>query len=102
VPKGGKLPPEVIKDWPEIFKDIDIYAVPVKYITSLRVQFDDGEIWEIDVKNDDLSEDEIEDTIESFFEEYDEVIESVDFRLDTRKVIKDIRNRTRLFMKKRK
>lgn len=102
MPKGGKLPPEVVKAWPEILKDIDIHAVPIKYITSLRVQFEDGEIWEIDLQNDNLSDEEIEDSIDTFFEEYDDLIDTIDFRLDTQKVIKDIRRRTRMFMKKRK
>jgi hypothetical protein len=103
-----KLPPEVIEHWPEIFKDIEIKAVPVEYINSVVVRFDDGETWEIDLSPESLDVDEvdivevIEDTLEAFFEEYDEYIESVDFRLNTQKVIDDITQRVSTFLKKRK
>jgi hypothetical protein len=103
-----KLPPEVIEHWPEIFKDIEIKAVPVEYINSVVVRFDDGETWEIDLSPESLDVDEvdivevIEDTLEAFFEEYDEYIESVDFRLNTQKVIDDITKRVSTFLKKRK
>lgn len=103
-----KLPPEVIEHWPEIFKDIEIKAVPVEYITSVVVRFDDGETWEIDLSPKGLDVEDvdivevIEDTLEAFFEEYDEYIESVDFRLNTQKVIDDITKRVGTFLKKRK
>lgn len=103
-----KLPPEVIEHWPEIFKDIQIKAVPVEYITSVVVRFDDGETWEIDLSPKGLDVEDvdivevIEDTLEAFFEEYDEYIESVDFRLNTQKVIDDITKRVGSFLKKRK
>jgi len=103
-----KLPPEVIEHWPEIFKDIEIKAVPMEYITSVVVRFDDGETWEIDLIPESLDVegvdiiDVIEETLETFFEEYDEYIESVDFRLNTQKVIDDITKRVGTFLKKRK
>jgi len=103
-----KLPPEVIEHWPEIFKDIEIKAVPMEYITSVVVRFDDGETWEIDLSPESLDVegvdiiDVIEETLETFFEEYDEYIESVDFRLNTQKVIDDITKRVGTFLKKRK
>ena len=103
-----KLPPEVIERWPEIFKDIEIKAVPVEYINSVVVRFDDGETWEIDLSPEALDVEDadivevIEETLEAFFEEYDEYIESVDFRLNTQKVIDDITKRVGTFLKKRK
>jgi len=103
-----KLPPEVIEHWPEIFKDIEIKAVPMEYITSVVVRFDDGETWEIDLSPESLDVegvdiiDVIEETLETFFEEYDEYIKSVDFRLNTQKVIDDITKRVGTFLKKRK
>lgn len=103
-----KLPPEVIEHWPEVFKDIEIKAVPVEYITAVVVRFDDGETWEIDLSPESLDADDvdivevIEDTLEAFFEEYDEYIESVDFRLNTQKIIEDITKRVGAFLKKRK
>ena len=45
----NKLPPEVIKHWPEIFEDVEIKAVPIEYIHTVHVHFHDGKIWEIDM-----------------------------------------------------
>lgn len=105
MPKN-KLPPEVIKHWPEIFSDIEIKAVPIEYIHSVHVHFHDGKIWQIDIdKQQTASEDgvnQIESSLETFLEQYDEDISHVDFRLNTSKVVKDIKDRTKSFMKKRK
>jgi hypothetical protein len=102
VPKN-KLPPEVIDHWPEVFDEIEIDVIPIEYLESVKVHFVDGKIWDIDVKRSrDKSEVDLEAALEDLFEQYEDVIENVDFRLDTKKVKKDIQNRTHLFMKKRK
>ena len=48
MPKN-KLPPEVISQWPEIFSDVEIKAVPIEYIHYAHVHFHDGKIWQIDI-----------------------------------------------------
>jgi hypothetical protein len=99
------LPKNVIDQWPEIFKDIEVSVIPFAYIKSVTVEFEDGKIWELNVdaeKSKNASEEDIEEYLEAFFDEYDDLIESVDFRLNTEKVIKDITNRTSRFLKKRK
>lgn len=103
-----RLPPEVIAHWPEIFKDIEIKAVPLEYITSVVVYFEDGQEWEIDLDDEKLKiegmelADVLEEVLEAFFEEYDEYISNIDFKLNTEKVIKDIKKRVQTFLKKRK
>ena len=105
MPKN-KLPPEVVQHWPEIFEDLEISAVPIEYICSVHVYFHDGKIWEIDMDkqtaqdNGDVSM--VEKSLESFLAEYNEEISHVDFRLNTAKVVEDIKKRTRSFMKKRR
>jgi hypothetical protein len=99
------LPKNVIDQWPEIFKDIEVSVIPFVYIKSVTVAFEDGKIWELNIdseKSKNASEEDIEEYLEAFFDEYDDQIESVDFRLNTEKVIKDITNRTSRFLKKRK
>lgn len=101
----NSLPKDIIDQWPDIFKDIEVSVVPISYIKSITVEFENGKIWEIEIDTGKLksaSEEEIEEYLDEFFEEYDEVIESVDFRLNTAKVIKDIQARTKHFLKKRK
>jgi|TARA_R110002074_G_scaffold178714_1_gene342472 hypothetical protein len=105
VPKN-KLPPEVVSQWPEIFNDIEIKAVPIEYIHSVHVHFHDGKIWQIDIDKQQSSNkdaiDQIESSLETFLEQYDQEISHVDFRLNTSKVVEDIKKRTKSFMKKRK
>ena len=99
-----QLPPDVVDHWPEVFKDLDVQVVPLEYLHSVRVFFEDGKVWEIDVEKTKkkTSEEELEATLEELFEQYDDVITNVDFRLDTQRLKKDIQDRTRLFLKKRK
>jgi len=105
VPKN-KLPPEVIKHWPEIFGDVEIKAVPIEYIHNIHVHFHDGKIWEIDLDQQSSVGDGdvniIEISLETFLEQYNDEISHVDFRLNTSKVVADVKKRTKSFMKKRK
>ena len=103
VPKK-KLPDEVIKHWPEIFKDIEPNVVPIKYLHSVRVEFKNGKIWDIDVAKSKANEDlkDIEQSLKELFAQQEENIENIDFRLDTEAIKNDIQKRTSLFMKKRK
>jgi hypothetical protein len=103
VSSNGKLPPEVVRHWPEVFKDVEIQTIPVQYLVSIRVEFEDGKIWEIELDKSKLTDDQtIEDSLSTFFDEYSESIINIDFRLDTQKVIRDVKERTKQFMKKRK
>lgn len=103
-----KLPPEVIEHWPEVFKDIEIKAVPLEYINAVIVHFNDGNAWEIDLDSSKLDPNNenigevLEEVLENFFDEYDEHITSVDFKLNTQQVVTDIKKRVRYFLKKRK
>lgn len=105
MPKNKKLPPEIVEHWPEIFNDIEIKAVPIEYLKAIFVHFVDGKVWEIEIDQNkaiDGSARSLEDAIEDLLEEYEDVIDGVDFRLDTEKVKNDISQRTKYFMKKRK
>lgn len=105
MPKPNRLPPEVIKIWPEVFGDVDIKAVPIQYIKSINVSFTNGKKWVIDVDQEKLKLSDsqtVEDMLEDFFDQYDDMIDSVDFTLNTLQVKTDIQKRTKDFMKKRK
>ena len=34
---NNKLPPEVVDYWPEVFKDVEIKAIPIKYVAGVHV-----------------------------------------------------------------
>jgi hypothetical protein len=100
---SDKLPQEIIDHWPEVFQDIEIKAIPIEYIRTANVYFDNGDMWEIDIQGDFIEDhDSAEEALELFFEEYDNSIVKVDFKIDSEKVIKDVKTRTKTFMKKRK
>jgi hypothetical protein len=101
VPRGKKLPQEVINHWPEVFKDVTVESVPIEYLQCIRITFSDGKIWEISPSQNPQGID-IDQALEELLNEYEDSIVNVDFSVDTLKVKEDIMNRTRLFMKKRK
>lgn len=103
MPKNKKLPPEIVDRWPEVFDEIDIEVIPIQYLDSVIVHFSDGKVWDIDVKSSKKKPElDIESAMEELFDEYSDSITNIDFRLDTEKVKRDIQNRTKVFMKKRK
>lgn len=85
--------------WEEIFESIDMDFLPLEYINTVVVQFNDGKIWEIAVESKDKESLDIETALEDFFQEYDESITTVDFRLNTEKLKHDISKRTKRFLK---
>jgi len=93
--------------WPGILDEIEIKYVPVEYISSVEVNFTDGNTWSIEVDRDEVGDSEegaqeLEDSLESLFEEYEDVIEGVNFILDVEKVKEDITSKTKTFMKRKK
>jgi hypothetical protein len=90
--------------WVEIFKNLELTTIPIKYLHSVRITFNDNKIWDIDVKKSKLNNDNtnIEESLYKLFEEYEDTIQDIDFRLDTKKIKKDIQKKTTTFLKKRK
>lgn len=102
MPKKKKISPEVQEQWPGVLDEVDIQVVPIEYIKSIEVKFDDGKIWIMDVDNEQADAEELEIALEEIFETYEDVITGVNFVVDIPKVKNDITKRTRLFMKKKK
>jgi hypothetical protein len=102
--KKKSLPPDVVDQWPEVFSDIDVKAIPISYIDSMRIIFDDGKIWDINIANEikksGLSDVDIEAEISELVSNYEDTIQHIDFRLDVAKVKKDIIKNTKRFLKK--
>lgn len=96
-----KLPRDVIASWPEVFGNVDVNAVPVEYLQSILVTFLDGEVWDIDMNSKELIEDgvTIDELLGELLDEYESQIQSVDFRVHTERVKRDMIKTTRRFMK---
>lgn len=90
--------------WSEIFKNLELSSLPIKYIHSIRVTFNDGKIWDVDIEKSRKRNviDKIEDSLEKLFFEYQDTIKDIDFRLHTDKIKKDIQKETNKFLNKRK
>ncbi len=99
-----RLPQDVINNWPEVFKDLDIKAIPIEYLHSIRVEFGNGKIWDVLIKDDKNSNpvSYLERILKDLFSTYDASIKHVDFRVDVEQVKKDIQKRTSKFLKKNK
>ena len=101
--KSKKLSSDIIAHWPEVFKDVEVKAIPIEYLDSINVSFSDGKVWIIDLK--DPRKDAVSDlgsVINELLGEYNDTIVDIDFKVDVVKIKEDITRRTHIFMKKRK
>jgi hypothetical protein len=98
------LPPDVVDSWPEVFSDIDVHAIPLDYLHSVRVIFENGKVWDIDIARyaKKAGTDDLDQHLEELFKNYEEEIAHIDFRLNVAKVKKDIIKKTKSFLKKPK
>lgn len=94
----------LIDQWPEILEDIDLSAIPVNYLHSIVVTFNDGDSWEIVLRKEDRENetDWFSETMSEMFRNYRDKIQHVDFRLDVEKLRKDITKSTRKFLRGKK
>jgi len=97
---GKKFPKDVVEHWPEVFGEIDLNVVPLRYLDSVTVKFKNGKIWEVNLvgKNWEIFEPSLKDMLST----YEAEIDNVDFKLDTERIKKDIIKHTNKFLKKRK
>jgi len=105
VTKSGKiLPKDVIEHWPEVFGDVELNVLPVRYLHTVLVNFKDGKTWEIKVTAKAKREGwgVFEQNLSELCKTYEDTIDNIDFKLDTERVKKDIERSTQKFLKKRK
>jgi hypothetical protein len=87
-------PKNLIQEWPEVFEDLYMNTMPVHYLEMLRIEFEDGRVWEINVQEQ-LStthSDIIADRLVDTFQEYREEIKKIDFKVNIDKLKTDVRN----------
>lgn len=85
--------------WEEILSDINYDFLPLEYVSTIIVKFLDGKVWEVGVDQRSGMSDDPGEVINEFLKEYEDNIETVDFRLDTDRLKKDVSRRTRRFLK---
>ena len=101
---GKILPKEVIDHWPEVFGEVKLNVLPLRYLHAVLISFKDGKTWEIKVTSKTKREgwDSFEKSLSELFKVYENKIENINFKLDTERVKKDIEKSTQQFLKKRK
>lgn len=99
-----KLSKDVVESWPEIFEEVNLKVVPIKYLCSIHVKFKDKRVWTIDIKPNTRHENwqTIENNISELVMNYKKQIDSIDFKLDTDKIKRDITKETNKFLRRRK
>jgi hypothetical protein len=90
-------PRHLVKDWPEVFEDLYMNTMPVAYLEMVHLEFADGRVWQINIK-DQLNEtdpDSIADKLLDTLAEYKEEIKKIDFKIDIERLKKDIGDSTK-------
>lgn len=103
--KKTSLPIDIIDQWPEIFNDVDVKAMPLMYVDTMNIHFKDGKVWVIDMakefkKHVDMESLEIH--LQELLSTYDEKIDNIDIRLDVDRVKKDVVHQTKTFLSNKK
>jgi hypothetical protein len=91
-----KPPRHLVKEWPEVFEDLYMNTMPVAYLDSVRLDFIDGRVWEIDVKSEltKQTSESIADVLLNTLQEYKDEIKKIDFKVDISRLKNDIASET--------
>jgi hypothetical protein len=101
---GRILPKDVIKGWPEVFGEVKLNVLPLRYLHTVLVNFKDGKTWEIKITEKTRREgwDSFNENLADLISTYKENLDNIDFKLDTDRVKIDVQRSTRRFLKKKK
>ncbi len=104
IERGRILPKEVIECWPEVFGEVKLRVLPLRYLHKVMITFKDGKTWEVKITAETQKKgwDSLEESLSELFKTYESRIDNVDFKLDTVRIKKDIERSTQLFLKKKK
>jgi hypothetical protein len=94
----------MIDQWPEILGDVNLSAIPIFYLHSVVITFQDGNTWNVVLKKEhkEGSGEKFTETLNELFQNYEKQIQHVDFRMDIDRLKKDITKTTNKFMKRKK
>lgn len=89
-------PRHLVKEWPEVFEDLYMNTMPVAYLDLVHLEFVDGKIWQIDIKQEleNKPAEVIAETLLDTLQEYKDDIKKIDFKVDIERLKLDIKNST--------
>jgi len=90
-------PRHLVKEWPEVFEDLYMNTMPVAYLDTIHLEFADGRVWQIDIKEQlkEEKQDAIADRLLETLSEYKNEIKKIDFKVDIERLKKDIGDSTK-------
>lgn len=90
-------PRHLVKEWPEVFEDLYMNTMPVVYVDLVNLEFSNGRIWQINVKEQlvHLEPDSVAKKLLDIFNEYQSEISKIDFKVDITRLKLDIQNSTK-------
>lgn len=98
---NDKLPPKVIKQWPEILSEIKVVYIPLKYVNTMVISFVNGKDIFIDVdkaKDTNPDTEGVEQSLKNFLKHYNDSIVDIDFSINIEKIKNDVENFTKSFL----
>lgn len=92
-----KPPRHLIKEWPEVFEDLYMNTMPVAYLDTIHLEFANGRVWQIDIKEQLKNTDpqDVADRLLDTLQEYKDEIKKIDFKVDVDRLKKDIFDSTK-------
>jgi hypothetical protein len=93
-------PRHLVKEWPEVFEDLYMNTMPVAYLDFVHIEFEDGRIWEINIRQQlgEKTADDIADVLLNTMTEYKDEITKLDFKINIQKLKKDILDSTKTIL----
>jgi hypothetical protein len=92
-----KPPRHLVKEWPEVFEDLYMNTMPIAYLENVHLEFADGRVWEINIREqlNNTDPDEIADTLLNTLQEYRDEIKKIDFKVDVNQLKADLKDQTK-------
>lgn len=98
--KKSPLPIDVIEDWPEVLRDIEVNVIPLYYVNQLSIIFNNDDVISMSVPNNSL-ENIVLFEIEFYklLDQHSDDISYIDFQLNVKRLKRDISKKTKKFLK---
>lgn len=92
-----KPPRHLVKEWPEVFEDLYMNTMPVAYLENVHLEFADGRVWEINIREqlNNTDPEDIADKLLNTLQEYRDEIKKIDFKVDVNQLKADLKNQTK-------
>lgn len=99
-----KLPANIVNIWPEVFSEVSLNVIPIEYLQSISFSLKNNNTLKFVITPEDraLSWMELNGKLVEISREYKNIIEGVDFKMDSKKIRRDIERSTKQFLRKLK